>query len=393
MQSVYGRMRRNEPMRFKHLAFIPLMLVGIWVVSCEGDESKSHEEWDARLTGNNLRCFGWLEIFHQDEWKRIFSNSWKQQNAAVACKQLHCGPLLGTLNQTSAAPKKQEDCMTIGCRGDEAALKDCKPQKSNCTQYLNVAILCQDLVKTSSELLQTSAPLVTFSKTPDPPRTRLEDVVSLCSGTAGQHLGDNQEMVCLRLQRWWTELAPKACQEADCHGSIEIKDQGEMQQPEHWAKVQCEKKNLSMECLNRTKECFSISLIKCSGQDAKPVPYTENILKILLALVLAAVFLVICVPLTYKKMAKKYSKKQQHQWIGPNGVNQNVSFHRNSSSAFQPQPESQRVQDEEKGYVQGLKENTYLSPYSALEGATHRSSSPLDYSSDSDYDLCSARQL
>lgn len=100
-------------------------------------------EWDVRLTGSNSSCFGWLEIFHQDEWKSTYSQSWKEQNADVACKQLHCGPLWGTLNQTSAAPKKPEECMTIGCQGGEIALKDCRPHMSNCTRYLNVAILCQ----------------------------------------------------------------------------------------------------------------------------------------------------------------------------------------------------------------------------------------------------------
>ncbi|XP_054828279.1 T-cell surface glycoprotein CD5 isoform X2 [Eublepharis macularius] len=377
-------------MRFKHLAFIPLMLVGIW----DGQYLHvSPAEWDVTLTGNDSRCFGWLEIFHEENWKRIYSNSWKQQNAEVACKQLHCGPLLGMLNQTSLSPEKQVGCMIIGCQGNETTLKDCKPHKSNCTQYLNVAVFCQDPIKTSSDLLQTSAPLVTSSKTPDPPRTRLEDGTSLCSGKARLHLGDHWEMVCLGLQRWWTKLAPMDCQQANCDDATGIQDQGRMQQPEQWAKVQCEKMNLSLECLNRTKECLSVSLIKCTGQDAKPVSYTETILKILLGLVLTAVFLVICIPLTYKKLVKKYSKKQQHRWIGPNGVNQNVSFHRKSSSAFQPQPECQGVQDEEKAHIQGLKKNSYLSPYPALEGATHRSSNPLDYSSDSDYDLCSAQQL
>uniref|UniRef100_A0ACB8G2R9 Uncharacterized protein n=1 Tax=Sphaerodactylus townsendi TaxID=933632 RepID=A0ACB8G2R9_9SAUR len=146
------------------------------------------------------------------------------------------------------------------------ALKDCKPHKYNCTQHLNLAILCQDPIKTSSESPPTPALLVTSPKIPEPPRTRLEAVTSLCSRTTRQHLGDHQEMVCLSLQRGWTKLAPKFCQEADCDDSIEVTNQGKMQQPEKWAKVKCEKMNLSLECLNRSKECLSISLIKCSGE-------------------------------------------------------------------------------------------------------------------------------
>ncbi|KAH0621081.1 hypothetical protein JD844_022105 [Phrynosoma platyrhinos] len=181
---------------------------------------------------------------------------------------------------------------------------------------------------------------------------RLEDGTMLCSGTVELKFGGHWEMVSLGLQRWWEDLAPRVCKGAGCEDAIGVKDLGSKKPlPIHWEKVQCERKNLSLDCLNRTKPCFT--LVKCSGQDFKPNPSkTEAILRILLGLVLTTFLLITCVLPTYKKIMKKYFKKRQHQWIGPNAVNQN-----------------------------------------ALEGATNRISNPLDNSSDSDYDLCSAQQL
>ncbi|XP_053139212.1 T-cell surface glycoprotein CD5 isoform X2 [Hemicordylus capensis] len=249
---------------------------------------------------------------------------------------------------------------------------------------------------------------MTTSKPTDTPRRRLEDETLLCSETMKLNFGEHWETVCLGLQRMWSELAPKICQGKNCEDAVEINDLWRKQQPlptSQWKKVECEKMTLRSKCLNGTKECLSITLLKCSDQDFKPTVTSkkstlarkettasskETILGVLLGLVLTAVLLVICVPISYKKL-KKFSKKRQHQWVGPSGVNQNASFHRISVVALQPHPEDQGIQQEDNYHA--LKKNSYLSPYAALEGATNRSSSPLDNSSDSDYDLSSARQL
>ncbi|XP_042295157.1 T-cell surface glycoprotein CD5 isoform X2 [Sceloporus undulatus] len=236
----------------------------------------------------------------------------------------------------------------------------------------------------------TTTLLMTSSKPIDTTVIMLEDGTALCSGTVELKFGGHWEMVCLGLQKWWKDLAPRVCEGADCEAAIELKGLSSKKPlPIHWEKVQCERKNLSLHCLNRTKPC--LTLVKCSGQDFKPnQSRTETILRILLGLALTTFLLITCIPPIYKKIMKKYFKKRQHQWIGPNAVNQNVSFHRNSSASFHPHPQGQVVQEQDNRV---FKKTSYLSPYAALEGATNRISNPPDNSSDSDYDLCSAQQL
>lgn len=47
-----------------------------------------------------------------------------------------------------------------------------------------------------------------------------------------------------------------------------------------------------------------------------------TVASIILTLVLLVVLLVMCGPLIYKKLVKKFRQKKQRQWIGPTGVNQ-----------------------------------------------------------------------
>ncbi|KAK2525194.1 Cd5 [Columba guinea] len=96
------------------------------------------------------------------------------------------------------------------------------------------------------------------------------------------------------------------------------------------------------------------------------------------------------VPQTCSRTRVTFSKKKQRQWIGPTGLNQTVSFHRNSTAT--PRAQGQRVQHGDNDYAQPPQKSSQLSAYPALEGAC-RTSIPLDNSSDSDYDLHSTRRL
>ncbi|KAJ7344232.1 hypothetical protein JRQ81_000182 [Phrynocephalus forsythii] len=342
---------------------------------------------DVRLDGTGARCSGWLEILHGGKWRRIWGKKWTQKSSELACKQLGCGFPFGNLDPYSKESEKQETCL-MECRGNETTLSDCIWHESNCTHHPGVALVCQDPLPTSTVPQSTTTPSATSSKPTDTPMIMLDDGTSLCSGSVELNFGGHWEMVCLGLQKW---LEPRSCHSAGCEDLRRLKDLRSTESlPAPWEQVQCERRNLSMHCLDGTKTCLSITLVKCLGQDSKlRGSSTETALGILLGVVLAAVLLMLCVPPVYKKVMKKYSKRK-HQWIGPHGVNQSVSFRNNSSATLQPDPQSQFIQKEE---TNAFRRSIYLSPYAALEGATNRISNPLDNSSDSDYDLCSAQQL
>ncbi|NXV95551.1 CD5 protein, partial [Calonectris borealis] len=130
-------------------------------------------------------------------------------------------------------------------------------------------------------------------------------------------------------------------------------------------------------------------------RDSKPHPTgmaAGTVVSICLALLLFGILLLICGPPAYRRLMKRISKKKQRQWIGPTGLNQTVSFHRNSTVTLRPRAEGQRAQGGDNDYAQPPQKSSYLSAYPALEGAC-RASNPPDNSSDSDYDLHSARRV
>ncbi|KAG6923868.1 CD5 molecule, partial [Chelydra serpentina] len=178
------------------------------------------------------------------------------------------------------------------------------------------------------------------------------------------------------------------CQELQCGNlSSSVQDQGAKTRG-----VSCSQEHLQ-KC--STFQAATCPKTRVTCQDFKPRSAgvgAGTIVSILLALILLGVLIIICGPPAYKKLQKKYTKKQQRQWIGPTGLQQNVSFHRNSTVTLRPRQEGQGAQGEDNDYSQTPKKNSYLSAYPALEGAI-RSSNPPDNSSDSDYDLHAARRL
>lgn len=113
----------------------------------------------------------------------------------------------------------------------------------------------------------------------DTPSMRVDDGTSLCSGIEDQYFGVHTEMVCKGLQNWWHKLAPRICQGVNCDAAGELKSLGRKNQPNagHWEKVLCEKRNLSLECLTHTKECLSITLVKCSGEPDSLGEYIQTL--------------------------------------------------------------------------------------------------------------------
>ncbi|XP_048708915.1 T-cell surface glycoprotein CD5 isoform X1 [Caretta caretta] len=465
-------------------AFISLVLVGMWVTSYHsGEGQKPAAEWTMRLTGFHCRCSGLLEVNPRGHWERVCRSGWNQTVTKMVCEWLGCG----SPSSEIVSEQKPIEGIKLSCQGNEAALRNCHWEKSNCTQVLTV--VCKDPEKT------TTAPPTTTPEPTGPPRMRLVDGKFYCSGIVELYMGGHWGTVQSNPENE-TELARWVCRKIGCGDALEQKDrsflvQNERQHlPVHWEMVASCGSDSIPDCFNRTRnsqdktpasvicsssqprvmrrlgdsqspcegvmevfhegkwevlcdsnswkksrgqqvcqelQCGKLSLsvqvpgaktrgVSCSQQHlqecstfkrescSKTRVTCQNfkprsagvgagtIVSILLALILFGVLIIICGPPAYKKLQKKYSKKQQRQWIGPTGLQQTVSFHRNSTVTLRPRQEGQGAQGEDNDYSQTPKKNSYLSAYPALEGAI-RSSNPPDNSSDSDYDLHSARRL
>ncbi|XP_038262922.1 T-cell surface glycoprotein CD5 isoform X2 [Dermochelys coriacea] len=380
-------------MGFQQPAFISLVLVGMWVTSYQSGEGQKPAEWTMRLTGFHCRCSGLLEVNTWGSWKTVCRSGWNQTVTKMVCEWLDCGSPLSEVLEIDPEQKPNET-IKLSCQGNESALGNCRWEKSNCTQVLTM--FCKEPEKT------ITAPTTTAPEPTGPPRMRLVDGRFYCSGIVEIYMGGHWGTVQSSPENE-TELAHWVCRKIGCGDALEQKNRSflvknERQHlPVQWEMVASCGSDSIPDCFYRTRNSQdkTPASVICSSQNFKPCSAgvgAGTIVSILLALILLGVLIIICGPPAYKKLQKKYSKKQQRQWIGPTGLQQTVSFHRNSTVTLRPRQEGQGAQDEDNDYSQTPKKNSYLSAYPALEGAI-RSSNPPDNSSDSDYDLHSARRL
>ncbi|XP_035118733.3 T-cell surface glycoprotein CD5 [Callithrix jacchus] len=295
------------------------------------------------------------------------------------CNNLQCGSFLKHLPEPEVARTQdagelwkrrplpiQWKIQNSSCTSLEQCFSKIKPQKSGRT----LALLCSGF-----------QPKV---------QSRLVGGSSMCEGTVEVRQGAQWAALCdsssARSPLRWEEV----CQEQRCGGvnSYRVLDAGE---PTSQG-LSCFQQKLSQchELQEKNSHCKKV-FITC--QDPNPTGLAAGtVTSIILALVLLAVLLVMCGPLAYKKLVKKFRQKKQRQWIGPTAMNQNMSFHRNHTATVRSHVENRTASHVDNEYSQPPR-NSCVSAYPALEGALQRSSAQPDNSSDSDYDLHGAQRL
>uniref|UniRef100_A0A1D5QVB9 SRCR domain-containing protein n=1 Tax=Macaca mulatta TaxID=9544 RepID=A0A1D5QVB9_MACMU len=295
------------------------------------------------------------------------------------CSSLQCGSFLKHLPETEAATAQdpgelrehqplpiQWTIRNSSCTSLEHCFRKIKPRNSG--QVL--ALLCSGF-----------QPKV---------QSRLVGGSSICEGTVEVRQGAQWAALCdsssAKSSLRWEEV----CREQQCgsFNSYQALDAGDPTS----RGLSCPHQKLS-QCHELTERKSYCKKVFVTCQDPNPAgPAAGTVASIILALVLLGVLLVVCGPLAYKKLVKKFRQKKQRQWIGPTGMNQNMSFHRNHTATVRSHVENPTASHVDNEYSQPPR-NSRLSAYPALEGALHRSSTQPDNSSDSDYDLHGAQRL
>ncbi|XP_053882569.1 T-cell surface glycoprotein CD5 isoform X1 [Malaclemys terrapin pileata] len=324
-----------------------------------------------RLVDGRFHCSGIVELYMGGHWGTVQSSPEnKTKLDSWVCRKMGCGDALDQKNRSFLVKNEKQHLpvhweMVASCRSD--SIPDCFNRTRNSQKKTPASVICSG-----------SQPRM---------MRRLGDSQSPCEGVMEVFHEGKWKVLC-DSSSLWESRGQQVCQELQCgnfFSSVQV--QGA--------------KTLGVSCSEQhIQECSTFHRVNCfktrvTCQNFKPRSAglgAGTIVSILLALILLGVLIIICGPPAYKKLQKKYAKKQQRQWIGPTGLQQNVSFHRNSTVTLRPRQEGQGAQGEDNDYSQTPKKNSYLSAYPALEGAI-RSSNPPDNSSDSDYDLHSARRL
>lgn len=327
-----------------------------------------------------LRCAGILVFYHGRLGGTISykDEDWTQDLGNRICAALQCGTFLQHLTEANEAtrpraPGESEPLpirwkiQNASCASLEQCFRKVQPLEGGQT----LALVCSDF-----------QPKV---------QSRLVGGSGVCSGTVEVRQGKRWTALCSNSRsakgaaRW-----EEVCREQQCGNvsSYQVLGTGEKTAQG----LICKQEKLS-QChqLQDHKPCKRV-FVTC--QDPNPAGLgAAAVASIILALVLLAVLLVMCGPLAYKKLVKKFRQRKQRQWIGPTGMNQNMSFHRNHTATVRrSQVENPIASHVENEYSQPPR-NSQVSAYPALEGALHRVSTQPDNSSDSDYDLHGTQRL
>ncbi|NXA55277.1 CD5 protein, partial [Nothocercus julius] len=319
-----------------------------------------------RLVDGNFSCSGFVELYRQGLWGAVGADagSWHGLASRI-CEAVNCGKLAIEHSTMPEAGSHLPVRWEVEKSCERHSVLDCFNETSDHRGKVPAFVICSG-----------SQPLA---------MRRLAGGLTPCEGHIEVFRGERWQALCdepARRAEWGRQL----CQELRCG---KLSSSGALKDPP----------TMGVTCAARSLHLCPAGqgvLRTCSRtSDSKPQPAglgAGTIMSILLALILFGILLLICGPPAYKRLMKKISRKKQRQWIGPTGFNQNVSFHRNSTVNLRPRAEGPRAQGEDNDYAQPPKKNPYLSAYPALEGAS-RSSNPPDNSSDSDYDLHSARRV
>ncbi|KAM7074673.1 scavenger receptor cysteine-rich domain-containing protein SCART1-like [Ciconia maguari] len=107
-----------------------------------------------RAVGGENGCSGRVEIWHRGSWGTVCDDSWDMRDAAVACRQLGCGPAVSALDEAAfgegTGPIWLEQ---VECRGTEPSLQDCwaRPGDSGaCRHKEDAAVRCSAAPRTAA---------------------------------------------------------------------------------------------------------------------------------------------------------------------------------------------------------------------------------------------------
>ncbi|NXJ06308.1 CD5 protein, partial [Odontophorus gujanensis] len=328
-----------------------------------------------RLVDGNFSCSGFVELHLRGRWGAVaLGPDTSLELPTRICHALGCSspdgvPIGGLISSQMGGPMSPPPQSRLPVRW-EAVVPCTSPELLNCFNWTGRG--------------QRRAPTFLICPGSQPrARRRLAGGPTPCEGHIEVFQRGRWHVLCDEQARR-AERGRQLCRELRCG---DLSSSAELQDPRAGGVI-CRERHLHLcpESLEEVRACSRT-------HDSKPPPAGTapgTVASICLALLLLGVLLLVCGPPAYRRLMKRITKKKQRQWIGPTGLHQSVSFHRNSTITPRARVEEQRVWGGDNDYTQPPQKS--LSAYSALEG-TARASSAMDNSSDSDYDLHSARRL
>ncbi|XP_014834273.1 PREDICTED: putative DMBT1-like protein, partial [Poecilia mexicana] len=102
-----------------------------------------------RLSGSNEPCSGRVEIYYNGVWGTVCDDGWDLNDAAVACRQLGCGPAKeAKLSAFFGQGTGQIWLDDVACSGSETSLAMCGHRgfgTHNCEHHEDAGVICYSI--------------------------------------------------------------------------------------------------------------------------------------------------------------------------------------------------------------------------------------------------------
>ncbi|KAI5611415.1 scavenger receptor cysteine-rich type 1 protein M130-like, partial [Silurus asotus] len=108
-----------------------------------------------RLVDGGSRCAGRVEVLHEEQWGTVCHINWDMVDAAVVCRELHCGEPVNIRYFSHFGEGSGPVWMfDVGCSGSESTLKNCRSAEwgvNPCDHGGDAGVTCSDnfVIKTA----------------------------------------------------------------------------------------------------------------------------------------------------------------------------------------------------------------------------------------------------
>ncbi|XP_068588843.1 scavenger receptor cysteine-rich type 1 protein M160 [Cebidichthys violaceus] len=149
-----------------------------------------------RLIDGPGRCAGRVEIQHEDTWRRVYANKWKDINSDVICKQLDCGKNQKSDLEQFSQGSSEFLAYNVKCAKNAINISDCitTPIKQQDEKAMAKAITCEE------------HKVVFLSES--------------CSGMVGIEQGNKIYWLSGSNTTWNQESANTVCQQMNCGNAL-----------------------------------------------------------------------------------------------------------------------------------------------------------------------------
>ncbi|KAI5629948.1 soluble scavenger receptor cysteine-rich domain-containing protein SSC5D-like, partial [Silurus asotus] len=97
-----------------------------------------------RLMDGESRCAGRVEVLHDGQWGTVCCSAWDMKDAAVVCRELHCGEAVDVQYWAEFGKGSGKIWIhDVYCRGSESTLNSCGSQeKHSCDHSDDAGVTC-----------------------------------------------------------------------------------------------------------------------------------------------------------------------------------------------------------------------------------------------------------